>query len=208
MTYVAVDIDGTLIRSNISFLFGRFLYEKKKLSFCRALWFVLLYSLQHMHLLPMKVLHNHIFSSLFKNKPFDFFDKMADDFFTEKQIFFREEVLHDIMARYHRGDKVVLLSASPDFLVQKLAKKLSLSECYGTQYLLNSKGFFSMVGRIMTGEEKAKVVKASLDKGPVVAITDSEEDLPLLLMANEVCVVSPSRTLRRRAEGAGWRILS
>lgn len=208
MTYVAVDVDGTLIRSNISLLFGKFLHEKKVLSAFRALWFVLLYYLQHARLLSVKTLHDRIFSLLFKNKSFDYFDKLADEFFSLDHLSFREDIIHDVMARHNRGDKVVLLSASPDFLVQKLAKKLSFSECYGTEYLLDDKGCFLKVGRIMTGEEKARVVKASSDKGPIVAITDSEEDLPLLLAANEVCVVAPRRALRKRAEGEGWRVIS
>jgi HAD superfamily phosphoserine phosphatase-like hydrolase len=238
VVYVAVDVDGTLARSNVSFLFGKYLYKKKVISLFSAVWMAGLYFLHRVGLLSLKKLHTKIFFSLFKGKSSSFFKSHAKDFFSSYTNLFRMNVLDDVQRRKKTGEKVVLLSASPDFLVRIIAEILSLQEWYGTEYLVDEQGNFSEVRRILTGEEKAILVKKatrqrvgekeqqsrlvsstlSEEKSPgrveatkgryeehIVAMSDSCEDLPLLLLADEVFLVAPSRALRAEASKRNWK---
>lgn len=197
--YTAVDVDGTLVKSNISYLFGKYLYKKKLLSPFSALWMAGLYFLHRIGLVSVRSLHTNIFASLFRNKSKKFFIDQARECFLGAEFLFRKSVLEDVLKRQERGEKVVLLSASPDFLVSIIAEIVSLPEWHGTEYLVDEKGNFSSLGRIMTGGEKAELVKdACRDScARVVAMTDSREDMPLLLLADERVLVHPSWFLRR-----------
>lgn len=210
MTYVAVDVDGTLTRSNISFLFGMFLYKKGVLPFFSALWLAFLYFLHKSGVISLQSLHAKVFSFLFQGKRFSFFDKIADEFFALHPAIFRQEVLADVLERQKRGQRVVLLSASPDFLIKKLVNSFSFQEWYATEYFLDEKGVFSTLGRIMTGEEKAFLVKKACEgsKERIVAMTDSVLDLPLLSIADDVFIVAPCRALLKEARKKNWRVIA
>jgi HAD superfamily phosphoserine phosphatase-like hydrolase len=203
--YVAVDVDGTLVTSNISFLFGKYLYKRKMLSLFSALWMSSLYFLHQAGLISLKTLHKTIFSSLFKGKSLQLFEQEAEELFSQATPF-RPEVIKELKMRKEKGERIVLLSASPDFLVRIIAKILSVPEWYGTEYLVDAQGNFSDLGQIMTGEEKASVVKRECQEH-LVAITDSKQDLPLVLLADEVLLVAPSYAFRRKVRHKGWKRL-
>lgn len=204
---IAIDVDGTLTRSNISFLFGKYLYEKGELSIGRALLLTLLYFFHCAGMVSLRSLHLKAFSLLFKGKSALVFEKLAQHFFLSSKHLIRADVFEKVCLSGKAGERIVLLSASPDFLVKKVAEALSIPEWYGTEYCIDVQGNFSSVGTIMTGEEKATLMQEKKEQERLVAVTDSAQDLPLLLLADEVLVVSPDRALRKRALREHWKIV-
>ena len=109
--------------------------------------------------------------------------------------------------RHHQalGDRIVLLSASPDIFVQQFAARLQCSDCLCTCTERDAHG--RLTGRLdganCYGLEKLRRLEALL--GPerprwhVIAYADHHSDLSLIRWANDGVLVNPSRALRRIA---------
>jgi phosphoserine phosphatase len=104
---------------------------------------------------------------------------------------------------------VVLLSSSPDFLVELVARALGGLEYQATEYLCTSKGLFSSVGTVMSGGQKAATAEEYRKKGMgyIFAFTDSLQDRPLLEVVDEVVAVFPQKDLQKMAIKRGWRVV-
>ena len=206
--FVALDVDGTLTRANTSFAFGRFLYERGQISLCRALRSSLLYAAHRLGLLSVEALHTGIFGILFLGKKKQETENEVSRFWDEKwDDLVRPSMLVELEA--FRGQRIALLSASPDFLVSQIAQRLGLTEWYATEYVTGSDGRFLRLGRIVTGEVKAQIAReVQKNSGlAIVALTDSMQDAPLLEEATTVVAVFPERKLARLAKERGWRIV-
>jgi len=111
------------------------------------------------------------------------------------------------------GDRLVLLSASPDLYVPALASSLGFHECLCTELQWNGarlSGRFATANR--RGEEKARLVGAMRAAAPggIAAYANSGSDLPHLLLVDRPMLVNASARTRRRAAGLGipcgeWR---
>ncbi len=210
MSYIAVDVDGTLTRSNISFAFGRYMYKEGLISFFDAMRSACSYFLHTIGLLSMQGLHSSIFCSLFSGQRAEEIKKAADRFFEENgKGLFRAAVAEEVLLLQKEGARVVLLSSSPDFLVERVANYIGVEEWSATEYVVKDK-VFSKLGRIITGSEKAKIAAdVYLREGlSITVFTDSMLDLPLIQIADRVVVVSPERKLLRLSKQKGWRVLN
>jgi phosphatidylglycerophosphatase C len=111
------------------------------------------------------------------------------------------------------GDRLVLLSASPDLYVQTLSERLGFHECICTQIQWNGSrlvGSFATANR--RGEEKARLISAmrSTAPGGITAYANSGSDLPHLVLVDRPLLVNASARTRRRAAELGiecgdWR---
>ena len=206
--FVALDVDGTLTVSNVSVAFGRFLYKRGRISWLQALMASLRYAAHRAGIFSVQTLHRGIFKALFLGKDRKRIEQDAALFWEEQwTALIRTSVIKEISAL--TGQRVALLSSSPDFLVGEAAKRLGIFEWYATEYITGPDGRFQRIGRVMTGEEKACIVQEVKKKGDnvIMAITDSMLDLPLLEEADTVMVVSPEKKLARLAKERGWRIV-
>jgi HAD superfamily phosphoserine phosphatase-like hydrolase len=208
--YIASDVDGTITTKNISCLFGRFLYKKKVIGFWRSFFAVGFYFLHAIGFCSVISLHKILFYLLFKGKSKKVLEDAADQFFADSlSKLFRIPVLQELSRLRNQGAVVALLSSSPDFLIKKVALALCLEESHATTYCVDENGFFSHLGRIVTGDVKAKLVRniRQTTNASIVAISDSMLDLPLLLEADEGIVVCPGRKLAYLAGQRGWRVI-
>ena len=208
--YVAVDVDGTLTHSNVSFAFGRFLYSKGAISFFQAFMSALYYGAHSIGLLSVDRLHRLIFRTLFLGRKKELMEAVVDEFFElygEQLI--REQIREEVLSLRNHGAKIAILSSSPDFLVKGIARTLSIEEWYATEYVVDERGCFSSIGRVVTGSVKAQIVRdvKKRDGCSVMAMTDSMLDGPLLEEAESVVAVFPDRRLKRLAKKRGWRIV-
>jgi HAD superfamily phosphoserine phosphatase-like hydrolase len=206
--FVAVDVDGTLTRSNVSFAFGHFLYGQGRISLCQALRAALRYAVHKLGLLSVQALHTEIFRILFSGQDKHQIDNAVVQFWNEKwEGLVRTSILNELKALH--GQRIALLSASPDFLIRPIAKRLGIQEWYATEYVTDSEGRFQRVGRIVTGTVKAEIARQVKKKDglAIMALTDSMQDAPLLEEATVVVAVFPERGLARLAKERGWRIV-
>jgi HAD superfamily phosphoserine phosphatase-like hydrolase len=206
--FVAFDVDGTLTCSNTSFAFGRFLYEKGRISSCQALRAALRYAAHRLGFLSVQALHTGIFGILFLGKDKNQIDKDVVRFLDAKwEGLVRKSMLKELSSL--EGQRIALLSSSPDFLIREIARRLGLKEWYATEYVTDSEGRFQRLGRIVTGAVKAQIVQEvkKNDGLAIMALTDSMQDAPLLEEAATVVAVFPERRLARLAKERGWRIV-
>ena len=115
---------------------------------------------------------------------------------------------------YHkqRGDRLVLVTGSPNFIISPLAAFLGIDETISTN-LEMANGCYTgeIVGLPLAGEEKARSVRSiskllGIDLNQSHAYGDSVADLPMLCTVGYPVAVNPSRHLSKIAKEKGWSI--
>lgn len=209
--YVAVDLDGTLTKSNVSFAFGRFLYAHGRISLIQTFLPAFLYLFHWLGLLSIERLHQLVFRALFLGKPrADIETDVAQFLDLHWSTLVRPSIQTELSQFVAQGAHVALLSSSPDFLVRQVAKRLGIEDVQATEYIVDEKGHFAAIGQLVNGFMKAQIVQKvkKIEALEIVAITDSILDKPLLEEADVVIAVAPDRKLARLARLRGWRVVN
>lgn len=203
------DLDHTLFKKNASVSFGAYLYRNKEFSFFKMLHLLSLYSLHKCKLLSLPALHQTIFSNLFKNQS-------ASHYMAEVQKFL-DHHLQDLLDKIifeklqtARGE-TALLSSSPDFLVEAIAKRLNVNFWMGSTYVIEN-GVFSFLSHVVNGKDKALKARELSEKlqipfSEITAYSDSFLDIPLLEMVGHPVTVNPDRRLLKEGRIRGWIVL-
>jgi len=116
------------------------------------------------------------------------------------------EVLSFIKQCQERGDRLIIVSASPDIYVPLLAANLSITETVTTRTEVTSGRYTGrLVGENCKGAEKVRrlteYLKAEPDDFFTVALGDDDSDLPLLSWANLGIRVRKGRLVPLNAAG-------
>ena len=201
------DLDHTLINVNIGYAFGAHLYRSGHVKLPRALYLIGAYLLCKVGIISVDNIHRHYFHSLIKGLSTSVIDPLVDSFLSKNlNTIINPKVLSKLEEAQQQQHHTVLLSSSPDFLVQKIAKKLDFDEWQATRYHLDG------ISHIMTGERKREIAhdlsqKFGIPMKEVTAFSDSTLDLPLLQSVGRVVVVNPSIPLRYMSYKNKWDIL-
>jgi HAD superfamily hydrolase (TIGR01490 family) len=109
------------------------------------------------------------------------------------------------------GDYCVIVSASPQPLVEVASRALGAQRAVGTKLELVDGRFTGRLdGAFCHGRGKLARLWSDLgtaDLRHAAAYCDSASDLPLLAAAGRPAAVNPDRRLRRAAAEAGWPVL-
>lgn len=119
-----------------------------------------------------------------------------------------------LQAHLDAGHEVYLISATPDFLAQELARSLGATAGIGSGLEIVD-GVFTgrFTAGTMHGPEKARAAEALMrdrgfDAADCYAYSDSSNDLPLLTAVGTPVAVNPDSALERHARSEGWRVLT
>lgn len=117
-----------------------------------------------------------------------------------------------LLARHRAaGDTCVVLSASPQELVEAVGYALGADRALGTRTeVVDGRLTGRLVGPFCHGPGKLERLEAELgpiDLAGATAYADSGSDLPLLAACGRPVAVNPDRRLRQAAVSAGWPIL-
>lgn len=207
------DLDHTLLKVNASFEFGRFLYGKNSFSTLNMFYLVACYVQHKIFGMSLEKLHNKIFNKLFCGKFLASFTDLVELFLNEKlDGMTNRAVLNELEEAKKRGEKIVLLSNSPHFLVEPIAKRFGILIYAGTEYCLDAYMKFSQMGTLMEGKQKAKYVlnlakEWGVSQKQITVFSDSLLDLPLLEIAGKVVAVNPDATLLHMCRRENWQIM-
>jgi HAD superfamily hydrolase (TIGR01490 family) len=118
------------------------------------------------------------------------------------------------LAQMHldQGQQVWLVTAAPVEIATIIAARLGLTGALGT-VSEHHDGVYTgrLVGDMLHGPAKAEAVLAlaereGLDLARCSAYSDSYNDLPMLSLVGDPCVINPDNRLRDHARAEGWRI--
>ena len=133
---------------------------------------------------------------------------------------FEEAMAHRIwpgtraLAQLHldQGQRVWLVTAAPIEIANIIARRLGLTGAMGT-VSEHVDGVYTgrLVGDLLHGPAKGVAVRAvadreGLDLQRCSAYSDSYNDLPMLSIVGDPCVINPDSKLRDHARANGWRV--
>lgn len=207
------DLDKTLLNVNCSFQFGLYLYRQGYFPWHAMLHHLACYLLHNIGWLSMAETHRRIFRRLFLGQSHHSMVVQAQAFvnssFTDMIYLPAVQKLHDAQ---RQGQHTIILSSSPGFLVELLAKRFGVTAWAATHYDVDSEGRFCGITEWMLGEDKARYVNTLMNtlgasQQQVTAYSDSIHDLPLLQTVGTAVGVNPDRALRAKCRQNHWAIL-
>jgi HAD superfamily hydrolase (TIGR01490 family) len=210
---VVFDLDRTLVSSNCSFSFCRYLVAKGVLPLS-SLLHSCCYYLRHVFFgMSLLDLHAKVFEHLLKGNPLSWFESHVTAFlqgYLPTQMYL--PAIAELRRAQHLGHYTLILSNSPSFLVEKISHMLDVDEWRATRYAVDREKNLCHIASVMEGEEKASCVREiaarlSISKERIAAYSDSIHDLPLLLSVGTPVAVNPDRKLRQFSLERHWAIL-
>lgn len=111
------------------------------------------------------------------------------------------------------GHRVVLISGSPDFLLERLAKLIDADDVIGNRLEFRDGLATGRILRpLVAGPEKAKLIKAhakrhGFDLEQCAAYSDSLSDIPMLSVVGRPTAVNPDLRLKMLARTHRWPVL-
>lgn len=213
MELSAFDLDHTLLKGNSSVGFCRYLYRHGVIPFSTVLLSVF-YSLRHYFLgMTLAELHHSVFDKVLRGKPFASLEKYLDKFVDE----YIEESLYMpaflcLKKAQKKGHYTMILSNSPNFIVERFARALKVNAYRATEYVMDEKRCFSKIIKILEGKDKAHHIQTIAKKlgiffEHITAYSDSFLDLEFLQVAGNPIAVNPDKKLRAISEKNRWSII-
>lgn len=208
----AFDLDRTLVGVTTCALFFKKLIKigfYSKTSVARALW----YQTLHQYFdLPLEALHKKLFEHFILGHSSLELQLLAYDFIHQhiEKLLYPPTLLRLRYAQ-HMGHYTVILSNSPDFIVQPVAKILGCDDYRATRYKAVD-GYYVSIEEIMECDNKAKhldqlLKKFNLGMQDVTTYSDSILDLPFLMKSTAPVAVNPDRKLKTIFLEHGWDII-
>ncbi len=179
-----------------------------------SLFRTLIYQIQYYFLkLDLAKLHQKVFRSFLEGQSLGYIRGeiecfLQDDFY--RHLYF--PAFAHLRRAQHEGHHTVIISNSPSFLVEPIAKYLGVCQWYSSQYLTDEKGALRKIGTILLGEGKAYYLRRLIQKfktkrEKVTAYSDSFIDLPFLHAAGKAIVVNPNGKMRRICREKKWDMI-
>ena len=209
------DVDGTLLKANVVRHYLN-LAQRDKLAIARLMTIAKILLQVPYYLLLDRFSRSHFNRVFYRN----YRQMSASDCQRWSQQYF-EETLRDrlfLAAKYciydhqQRGDRIVLVTGSPNFIISPLAAFFRVDGAIATN-LEMANGYYTgkIVGLPLAGEEKARSVRSisqqlGIDLSQSHAYGDSIADLPMLYTVGYPVAVNPSRALSKIAKKKGWLI--
>jgi HAD superfamily hydrolase (TIGR01490 family) len=122
------------------------------------------------------------------------------------------EPLRLVEQHRERGERVYVVSATLQEIVEAIAKDLGFDGALGTVCEVEDGCYTGRALRALHAEAKAECLREvagreGLDLAECTAYSDSHTDLPFLEAVGHPVVVNPDRELRRIAADRGWPVL-
>lgn len=211
MRLALFDVDGTLVRSGSERALGRHLVRTGQLGPQQ----LVAYALGMVRLLPAAGIHVSK-----KNKCYlsgldcEQVEALAAQFIAGwAPQHWLDPAVERLRSLQSRGDEIVLLSGTPDFILKPLAAMLGVRHFVGSMPARQAGRYVASLPALHPFADAKRSIAAKLveqfgvEWRDVSAYGDSIYDLDLLERAGEPVAVGPDRRLRRVAVARGWEII-
>lgn len=189
---VIVDICGTLFNSNTTFDFLDFFLEEKSYIIFRKiskslLWrtfnksIIFFFGFDLTRTLALKYLKGKQKSEL----------KMAMELFYHRLTDLKNENVFSIVNKLKLEFRVILASATLDFIAEKIALESDIKEYYSTELLYNDNGYCTgKICRDLLGNKLTILESARVFSPYYMTITDNFSDIDVLLKSDRKKIIS------------------
>ena len=212
MRLVIFDLDGTLIHASSERMFARYLYECGCIG-RRQIAAYLLFVLRHAARYRSAVFKKN--KAYLTGLPRARVDELARRFVDEQLL---RTLYRPALARLEihraRGDTVLLLTGTPDFIARPLGERLGLTHIVATECDVSDDGVLTSVpprvhpfGRAKLERARAFAEARGFDLRHAAAYANAREDRFLLASVGVAVAVRPDLTLRGLARRSGWEII-
>lgn len=170
---IVYDFDKTIYSKETSIQFMKFYLKKHPKYIARFLinLIKILFNIKNLE----KV--KNIFFDILKNKDIE---KDIKEFWITQEKYIYSYFYDEIKKNKNQAEALILISASPDFLLEKLYKKLGFDVLIATKY-----ENYKMTSKNCKGKEKVERLKELGDFNILSFYSDSISDLPLFLLADK-----------------------
>ena len=209
----AFDLDHTLLKGNGSVRFGLYLYQKGVFGFSTLLRLFASYTTFKMGYSSIEQLHERVFSLVMRGKAKEMISQWVLPFIEETlESFFYPPMLRRFQDAQRAGHHTLLLSSSPDFLVEAIARYLKVDGWKGSVYSIDADNRFSHISQILLSSSKVSCVrevsaKLAIPKKQIIVYSDSYLDLAFLQEAGHAVAVRPDRRLYAFSKKMHWEIV-
>jgi HAD superfamily hydrolase (TIGR01490 family) len=123
-----------------------------------------------------------------------------------------DEPLHLVRRHREQGERVYIVSATLQEIVQHIADDLGFDGAIGSTCEIADGVYTGRSLRAAHGEGKAQAIRElaaveGLDLSACTAYSDSHTDVPFLEAVGHPVAANPDRKLRRIARGRGWPVV-
>lgn len=207
------DLDHTLIKGNVSYAFGKYLYRKGALPLFPMLKCIYAYFCHKSLGKSLAWLHGKVLQTSFKAfrkaSLVGYVEEFLDQFLAN--LYYKPAYEAFCLAQ-KQGALMAILSSSPDFLVESIAKRLNIPYWIGTCYRVDQEGQICEIAQVVDGEYKAEFLhqlmrRYQLNKEQVTAYSDSLLDLPMMNVAGVKVGVNPGRLFYSHCKKHHWNII-
>ena len=205
------DVDGTLVKLTTDLQIFNHLFRLGEFplwSLIKAYYFVLLHKLD-----LLKIEQTLEFMGFLKGRTTKELEKVSHDIFM-KVIKPRiiKSMISEVKRHQKQGDMTVLLSNSPEEIIDSFREYLKIDYTVGTILEAKNGIYTGRVTRFCYSKVKKQVMQQfarehDVDLSKSYFYTDSYSDLPTLLAVGNRIVVNPDLRLRMYAHKQGWRII-
>lgn len=152
--------------------------------------------------------------SVLKSAPLEKLQQIRDDYIKEIVVpMLRPRIVAILEEHKQKGDKVIIITATNDFLANPLKEILGIDEVIATSLEVDETGFTGRVtktpsfqgGKIVRLEQWQEETGLEFEK--ISFYSDSHNDIPLLRKVDEAIAVTPDEKLHKVATEEGWRII-
>ncbi len=212
---VAFDVDGTLIEGHSQTLFARYIVARGVASRFLMMQIALWYALYRVGVpLPVARIQRRMVAA-FTGAPIERMHALLDAFTTDVLVdHLLPDALEQLRALRSGGAHVVLVSASLDLIINRLAELIDADGAVATRLVPSSDGRFSgrIDGDMIYGAVKVDAVRRYANERFRDWVFDSaygdhESDQPLLAAARHAVAVNPDRRLESIARSRGWDVV-
>jgi HAD superfamily hydrolase (TIGR01490 family) len=206
------DVDRTLVSCNTGRLFLRDLRQRGEISFLRSIRALGWMAKYHLSLIDMQWVAARVALQMAGWVERDFADRCR--LWVQKDIL--PLVVPGARSRIERhraeGHVLAILSSSPTYVTEPIAKALGIEEVISTRFEVAAGNFTGrLVGPACVGSGKVHWAeqmgaRRGLDLGASWFYTDSYTDLPMLERVGNQVVVNPDPRLKRTAKRRGWPV--
>ncbi|HRQ90037.1 MAG TPA: HAD-IB family hydrolase, partial [Bacteroidia bacterium] len=215
--YAFFDLDHTLLPYDTQALFCRYVLRREGWRRLWLLWFLPCVPLSAVGILPLRTM-KRLFLGYLWGMSRERLEEHVEGFLGSD---FAEALYPEVVAEVERhraeGRVLVLNSASPEFYLRGIARRLGFDEVFGTKVVVPERMPWlpAIEGPNNKHGEKIEAMRAAglvPDEPPMLAdswsYSDSSADLPLLELAEHAVMIHPGKRLAAIGAERSWRTMT